>query len=75
MDIKATIGDIASKITGDASMKDKFSSDPVGTVKGLVGNIPPDQLQAVVEGVKTKINLDKIGGNLGGLGGLFGNKS
>ena len=50
-------------------MKEKFEKDPAGTVKTLIGNIPPEQQQAIVEGVKTKINLDKLGG---GLGGLFG---
>lgn len=68
MDIKAKIGELAAKITGDATMKEKFEKDPAGTVKALVGNIPPEQQQAIIEGVKTKVNLDK----LGGLGGLFG---
>ena len=70
MDIKATIGDLAAKITGDAAMKEKFEKDPAGTVKGLVDNIPPEQQQAIIEGIKAKINLDK----LGGLGNLFGGK-
>ena len=71
MDIKGTIGDLASKITGDASLKEKFDKDPMGTVKELAGNIPPEQLSAVTEGIKTKVKLDNIGGSLGG---LFGRK-
>ncbi len=71
MDIKGTIGDLASKITGDASLKEKFDKDPMGTVKELAGNIPPEQLSAITEGIKTKVKLDNIGG---GLGGLFGKK-
>ena len=51
-------------------MKEKFEKDPAGTVKGLVDNIPPEQQQAIIEGIKAKINLDK----LGGLGNLFGGK-
>ena len=70
MDIKEKIGELAAKITGDATMKEKFEKDPAGTVKTLVGNIPPEQQQAIVEGIKAKVNLDK----LGGLGGLFGGK-
>ena len=62
MDIKAKIGDLAAKITGDAAMKEKFEKDPAGTVKGLVDNIPPEQQQAIIEGIKAKINLDKLGG-------------
>ena len=55
-------------------MKDNFEKDPVGTVKELVGNIPPEQIQPVRDGIKTKISLDKLGGIGGGLGGLFGKK-
>ncbi len=73
MDIKAKIGEIAAKITGDEKMKEKFEKDPAGTVKELIGNIPPEQQQAIIEGVKTKVNLDKLGG-LGNIGGLFGQK-
>ncbi len=71
MDIKAKIGELAAKISGDPGMKEKFEKDPAGTVKEMVGNIPPEQQQAIVEGVKTKIHLDNLGG---GLGGLFGKK-
>ena len=71
MDIKGKIGDVAAKITGDAAMKQKFEKDPAGTVKEITGNIPPEQLQAITEGVKAKISMDKLSG---GLGGLFGKK-
>lgn len=71
MDIKGKIGELAAKITGDESLKEKFNKDPMGTVKELAGNIPPEQLSAITEGIRTKINLDNIGGSLGG---LFGNK-
>ncbi len=74
MDIKAKIGELAAKITGDAAMKEKFEKDPAGTIKTLVGNIPPEQQQALIEGVKTKINLDNLGGLGSSLGGLFGKK-
>ncbi len=74
MDIKEKIGELAAKITGNPEMKDKFEKDPVGTVKELAGNIPPEQIQPVVDGIKTKISLDKLGGIGGGLGGLFGKK-
>ena len=74
MDIKAKIGELAAKISGDDTMKEKFEKDPVGTVKELAGNIPPEQLQPVVDGIKTKINLDKLGGIGSGIGGLFGKK-
>ncbi len=74
MDIKAKIGELAAKISGDESMKEKFEKDPAGTVKALAGNIPPEQIQPIVDGIKTKISLDKLGGIGSGIGGLFGKK-
>ena len=68
MDIKAKITELVDKIKGDPNLMDKFKSDPVKTVEGLVGvDLPDDQLNAVAEGVKAKINLGGIGEKLGGL--------
>ena len=72
MDIKAKIEEIAKKITSDKAILAKFQADPIKTVEGLIGiDLPDDQVQKIVDGVKAKINLDKLGGALGGLGGLF----
>ena len=50
----------------------KFQKDPITTVEGLLGiDLPNDQVQKIVDGIKAKIDLDKIGGMLGG---LFGKK-
>ena len=72
MDIKAKIEELVAKIKGDKNILAKFKKDPVGTVKGLVGvDLPADQLNQVVDGVKAKIKLDGIGGKLSS---LFGKK-
>ena len=73
MDIKEKITELVQKITGDKDLLSKFKADPMGTVKGILGNIdiPKDQLSAIVEGVKAKVNLDAAGDLLGG---LFGKK-
>lgn len=73
MDIKEKIIELVQKITADNDLLAKFKADPVGTVKGILGNIdlPKDQLGAIVDGVKAKINLDAAGDLLGG---LFGKK-
>lgn len=72
MDIKAKIEELTKKITADKDILAKFKNDPVKTVQGLIGiNLSDDQIEKVVEGVKAKINLDKLGG---ALGGLFGKK-
>ena len=70
LDIKEKIEDIVKKIKGDKDLGEKFQKDPTKTVEGLIGvDLPDDQVNAVVEGVKGKIKLDKLGGKLGGLFG------
>ena len=72
MDIKAKIEELVKKITSDKNLMSKFKNDPVKTVEELIGiDLPDDQIEKVVEGIKAKISLDKIGG---ALGGLFGKK-
>lgn len=70
MDIKAKIEELVNKIKSDKDLLAKFQKDPISTVEGLLGiDLPNDQVEKIVEGIKAKINLDKIGGMLGGLFG------
>ncbi|MBE7065117.1 MAG: hypothetical protein E7384_04815 [Ruminococcaceae bacterium] len=72
MDIKAKINEIADKIKNDDDLKAKFKTDPISAVESLIGvDLPDDQVEKIVEGVKAKISVDKIGDKLGG---LFGKK-
>ena len=76
MDIKELIKDkvdgIVDKIKSDKNLLARFKSEPVKVVEELVGiDLPDDQIEKLVEAVKAKINLDKVGGLLGG---LFGKK-
>jgi hypothetical protein len=77
MDIKAElkekIEEIVEKIKADKDIAAKFQKDPVTTVEGLLGvDLPNDQVEAVVDFIKAKINVEKLGNALGGLKGLFG---
>jgi len=77
MDIKAEIKEkveeLVEKIKNDKDIFAKFQQDPIAVVEELLEiDLPNDQIEAVVEAVKAKINLDKVGSMLGGLGGLFG---
>ena len=75
MDIKAKIEEIVEKIKGDKNILAKFQSDPVKTIEGLIGiDLPDDQIEKIVDGVKAKISIDDIGSKLGALGKLFGKK-
>ena len=73
MDIKAKIQEIVDKIKADPQLLSKFEKDPITVVEQLLGvDLPNDQLQGVVDAVKAKINVVKIGDAVGGLGKLFG---
>ena len=75
MDIKEKIEELVKKITSDKNLLKKFEKDPIKVVEDLIGiDLPNDMLEKVVEGVKAKISLDKVGDALGALGGLFGKK-
>lgn len=72
MDIKAKIEDLVNKIKKDDKLMDKFKKDPIKTVEDLIGiDLPNDQIEKVVDGIKAKISFDSIGDKLGG---LFGKK-
>ncbi len=72
MDIKAMVSGVVEKIQKDPSLLAKFQDDPVSVIETLVGiDLPNDQLNQVAELVKAKLDLDKTGDLLKGLGGLF----
>ena len=75
MDIKAKIDEIVEKVKTDPSLMEKFQANPVEAVEGLIGvDLPDDQVNQIVNGIKAKVAVDKVGEALGGLGGLFGKK-
>ncbi len=72
MDIKAKIEEIVEKVKSDKDFANKFQSEPIKAVEGVIGvDLPDDQIQKVVDGVKAKVDL---GGIADKLGGLFGKK-
>ena len=74
-DIKEKIEDIVEKIQKNPALLKKFNAEPVKVVDELVGiDLPDELIVKVVNGVKAKITMDKVGDALGALGGLFGKK-
>jgi len=72
MDIKKAIEDIVEKIKNDEALQKQFLSDPAGALEKLTGiDLPTDQLEGVVAGVKAKLTADNIGGAVKGLTDLF----
>lgn len=78
MDIQKIIGDVVAKLTGNPELIKSFLANPVETLEKTFGiDLPDDQINQVIEGVKSKIDLSKIdlgeaAGLLGKLKGLFG---
>lgn len=73
MDIKERIEKAVKKLTSDKNLMAKFEKNPTSVIEELVGVDLPDELvNEVIEGIKAKIKLDKVGDALGGLGKLFG---
>lgn len=62
MDIKAKIDEIVSRLKEDKDLAESFKEEPVKTVEKLLGvDLPDDVLKKVVDGVKAKATLDKLG--------------
>ncbi len=73
MDIKEKIEELVDRIKRDDALVAKFQKNPVAAIEELLGvDLPNDQLESIVEGVKAKIKLDDIGEKLGGLGDKLG---
>lgn len=72
MDIKKKIDEIVKKVKSDKSFAAKFSSDPVKAVESLLGvDLPDEQVNKLIDGVKAKLSLDKADGLLGKIKKLF----
>lgn len=75
MDIKEKIESVVKKLLGDKNLMAKFEKNPVKVIEELLGvDLPDDLVNQVIDGVKAKINLEKVGDALDALSGLFGKK-
>ncbi|WP_028594421.1 hypothetical protein [Paenibacillus assamensis] len=72
MDIKAKIEEIVTKIKNDKDFSSTFMNDPASAIESVIGiDLPNDQINALIEGVKGKITLDKAGDTLSSIKKLF----
>ncbi|MBQ7801907.1 MAG: hypothetical protein IJ375_07985 [Oscillospiraceae bacterium] len=68
MDIKEKIEQAVKKLTSDKQLLAKFEKNPASVIEELIGvDLPDDQVNQIIDGIKAKISLDKLGSALGGL--------
>lgn len=78
MDIQKIISDVVAKLTGNPDLIKQFLGDPVKLLEKTFGiDLPDDQINAVIEGVKGKLDLSNVdakqaAGLVGKLKGMLG---
>ena len=73
MDIKAKIEELVNKVKNDENFANDFKADPVKAVEKAVGvDLPDDQINKIVDGIKAKVSVDGIKDKVGGLLGKLG---
>ena len=73
--MKEKIEQIVTKLMSDKKLMEKFEKNPVSVIEEYIGfDLPDEQVNQVIEGIKAKIKLEQVGDVLGGIGKLFGKK-
>ncbi|MBQ2027872.1 MAG: hypothetical protein IJT99_04615 [Clostridia bacterium] len=73
MDIEKIIADVLAKLKIDSSLKAAFLSDPVGTLEKKLGiDLPDEQINEIIKGIKAKLGEGGIAGILAKIKSLFG---
>lgn len=75
MDIKKMIEEAVEKFRKNPELLSKLDDEPVAVLEKVLGMDLPDELvEQLIDGIKAKLALEKVGDVLGGLGSLFGKK-
>lgn len=71
-DVKAKVEELVGKVQKDPATLKDFQDDPIKTVEKLLGvDLPDEQLQPLVAGIKAKLAAADLGGKLERLKNLF----
>ena len=66
--IKEKAEQIVAKLRSDEKLMEKFQKNPASVLEEYLGvDLPDDQVNKLVEAIKAKVQLDKLGSTLGGL--------
>jgi hypothetical protein len=75
MDLQKVIKQVLEALNNNESLVKEFLADPAKVLESKLGiDLPNDQVNAVVEGVKAKLKLDDAASVLNAVQGLFGKK-
>lgn len=73
MDIKKMIENLIDEIQKDGNLGAQFEKEPVKVVESIIGkDLPDDVVEKIIDGVKAKIGMEKVGGALDMLEGALG---
>jgi len=74
-EIKELIEKAVKMLQEDDNLMENFKKNPIKVVEKLLKvDLPDDKIEAIVNGIKAKIQIDDVADVLGKLGGLFGKK-
>ena len=74
-DILKLAAEIAANLGKDENLMDAFKKDPVTVIEKKLGvDLPNDQLNALIDGIKAKLKADDVLDAAGKLMGMFGKK-
>ena len=74
-EIKELIEKAVKMLQEDDTLMANFRKDPIKVVEKLLKvDLPDDKIEAIVQGIKAKLQIDDVADVLGKLGGLFGKK-
>ena len=72
LDIKKKVEELVDKIQKNPALLKEFQKNPIQVVEQIIGmDLPDDQIKQLADLVKAKIDLEKAGDLLKGIGGLF----
>lgn len=75
MDLQQVIEQVLDALNNNDALVKEFLADPAKVLESKLGiDLPNEQINAVVEGVKAKLNLDNAASVLNAVQGLFGKK-
>jgi len=70
--LKEKIEEIVKKIQSDKDFADNFKKNPIGAVEKVIGiDLPDEQIQKVVDGVKAKLTAETAKGVFDSVKNIF----